>query len=119
MFSSQRSAAAFFFLSRHRCVALVLFFLDNLFRRVGDELLIRKFRIDPLDVGVRLGDLLAETRLLRGEIDHAFQRQRRDFVTNDELDRATGRLIFETDVAKPRQPLDNVAPSSDALLGGA
>src|ERR1700704_4582946 len=63
------------FLSRNRRLALFLFFLDDLFRRVGDEFLVAELGVDPLDVGVGLGDFLGEPGSLRGKIDDALERE--------------------------------------------
>src|SRR5882672_8715092 len=60
---------------RNGSLALLFLFLDDLVRRVGDELLVGEFGVDALDVGVGLGDFLVEPGLFGGEIDHALQRQ--------------------------------------------
>ena len=46
-------------------LALFLFFLDDFFRRVGDEFLVGELGVDALDVGLGLGQFLVEPRLLR------------------------------------------------------
>src|SRR5664279_5909891 len=63
--------------ARHRGVALFLFFLDDFFRRVGDEFLVAELGVDPLDVGLGFFQFLVEPRLLCRKIDHALQRQGR------------------------------------------
>src|ERR1700730_1339592 len=45
-------------LARHRRLALFFFFLDDFFRRIGDEFFVAELGVDALDVGVGLGDFL-------------------------------------------------------------
>src|SRR3984893_6807593 len=47
-------------LARHGRVTLFFFFLDDFFRRVGDEFLVGKLGVDPLDVGLGLRPFLVE-----------------------------------------------------------
>src|SRR6478736_4895134 len=63
-------------LAGHGRLALFLFFLDDLFRRIGDEFLVAELGVDALDVGVGLGDLLVEPNFFGREINHALERQR-------------------------------------------
>ena len=71
-----------FLFPRHRRVALFLFLFDDVFRRIGDEFFVGKFRIDALDVGLGLGQFLVEPCFLRRKIDHALERQRRDLAAH-------------------------------------
>src|SRR5665213_895646 len=72
-------------LARHRGVALFFFFLDDFFRRVGDEFLVAELGVDPFDVGIGLCQFLVEPHLLGRKVDHAFQRQRRHLAAHQQL----------------------------------
>src|SRR5580704_2305893 len=98
------------FLARHRSLALFLFFLDDLFARIGDELLIAKLGIDALDIGIGLGDFLVEPRPFGGEIDHPLERKRCDLAAHQKLNCALGRAVGEGNVGHARHALDDVAP---------
>ena len=71
-----------FRLPRHRGLAFFFFFLDDFFRRIGDEFLVAELGIDALDVGVGLDQFLVEPGLFRREVDDAFQRQGRDLAAH-------------------------------------
>src|SRR6478735_12472111 len=60
-------------LAGHGRLALLFFFLDDLFRRVGDEFLVAELGVDALDVGVGLDDFLVEAGLFGGKVDHALE----------------------------------------------
>src|SRR5947208_2565368 len=72
-------------LACHRRLALFLFFLDDLFGRVGHEFLVAELGVDPLDVGVGLDDFLVEPGLFGREVDHTLERQRHDLAAHEQL----------------------------------
>ena len=50
---------------------------------LAHEVRIAELGIDALDVGVDLGDLLLQPRLLGRDVDDALERQRRDLAAHD------------------------------------
>ena len=103
-------------LARHRRLALFLFFLDDLFRRVGDELLVRKLGVDALDVGVGLGDLLVEPRASRPKNRSrplaARPRPRRAPIA---APRPAAHRSAKEMLRQPGHPLDHIVPALRAL----
>src|SRR4029079_7547062 len=104
-------------LAGHGRLALFLFFLDDLFRRIGDEFLVAELGVDALDVGVGLGDLLVEPNFFGREINHALERQRCGFAADTDVHRAFGRGRGKGNLGKPRHALDDVAPALRTRLG--
>src|ERR1043165_9624826 len=76
-----------------RLLALFLLAFDDLLGRLAYEVRVAELGVDPFDVGVDLGDLLLEPRLLRRDIDDALERQRSDFAAYQELHRSGRRLV--------------------------
>src|SRR5438045_3868635 len=73
-------AASFGFL------ALLALAFDHFCRRAPDKIGVAELRVDAGDVARNLGHLLLEPATLRTEIDHALERQCREFPPDHELD---------------------------------
>src|SRR5581483_5667520 len=74
--------------AHQRFLALLLVGLDDLFIGVLEEFGIVELGIDPFDIGVDLGELLLQPRLLRREVDDPFERERGDLAAHDQLRRS-------------------------------
>src|SRR5882724_8557917 len=99
------------FLARERGLALILFFLDDLVRRVGDEFLVGEFRVDALDIGVGLGDFLVEANLFGGQIDHALEWKGYNSIANHQLRSALRCLFREHGARNPCKPVEGGVPA--------
>src|SRR6266581_559547 len=78
--------------------ALLALAFDHVLRRAGDEVGIGELGIDARDVGLDARHFLLEACLLGGKIDHALERQRRDFPAHDELNRPLRRPLHERNI---------------------
>src|ERR1700684_4616133 len=101
--------------ARLRVLALLAFAFDDVFGRAFEEISIAEFLVDARDVGVAFRHFLGQPRALGGEIDHAFQRQRRNLAPHHELHGALGGCVGEGDVSNPRQPLHELRPPGGAF----
>src|SRR5207237_5352712 len=98
-------AASFGFL------ALLALAFDHFFRRAPDKIGVAELRVDAGDVARNLGHLLLKPATLRTEIDHALERQCREFPPDHELDCICRGCIREADLRDAGEPLDEGIPS--------
>ncbi len=109
-----RSSASWI-LARRACrlLALLALAFDHLLRRAGMKSALPSLASMRAMSALTRASLLLEPRLLGDEIDHAFERQRRDLAAHQELHRARRHDSRHRDVGEPRQSL--ASPRSSAL----
>src|SRR6266498_4692674 len=96
--------------------ALLALAFDHVLRRAGDEVGIGELGIDARDVGLDARHFLFEAGLLGGKIDHALERQRRDFPAHDELNRPLRRPLRERNIGEAREPPHGFGPARCSRL---